>query len=227
MKKFSVKPHPFLNAFWTKMIMFKRTLNLDSIKVWPKLIGLRVGLMVGLILFMVGLIIIGVDMFGTWRSQQTSAAQDPNALVSGNVDGEPTISGEPVRIILPSLDIDLKVIPGYYYPKSQSWTLTRDYAQFAEISTKPNDKKGMTFIYGHYRRGVFIALPKIKPGAVAIVKTQNGHTFTYIFRASTVLDPTDTSVFKYQGKPILVLQTCTGVHFQNRQLFVFDLEQAR
>jgi LPXTG-site transpeptidase (sortase) family protein len=192
-----------------------------------KLAGLRVGLTVGLIFFIAGLIIIGADLFGTWRSQQTNAASQnaSDAFASGNVNGSPTISGVPVRIIVPSLDIDLKVIPGYYYPATKSWTLTRDSAQFAVVSAMPNDKKGLTFIYGHYRRGVFIQLPKIQVGATAIIKTENKHTFEYTFRASTVLAPDDTSVFKYQGKPILVLQTCTGVHFQNRQLFVFDLRQ--
>ena len=91
------------------------------------------------------------------------------------------------------------------------------------MTRKPNDKSGMTFIYAHYRKGVFYKLPKIKEGETAKVVTENGYTFTYRFRASSVVPPQDTSIFDYKGKPILILQTCTGVKFENRQLFVFDL----
>jgi hypothetical protein len=37
--------------------------------------------------------------------------------------------------------------------------------------------------------------------------------------------PTDATLFEYKGKPILTIQTCSGVWYQNRQLFTFDLER--
>ena len=191
-----------------------------------KLRTLRAALAFSAVLIIFGLALVSFQIFSTWRAQQTSAAIQPIGNILKNntiVDDQPYISGTPVQITLPSVNIDLKVIPGYYYPKSNSWTLTTNNAQWGVITKLANDKSGMTFIYAHYRKGVFLKLPKIKPGEVALVKTEKGHTFTYTFRSSTVTSPTDTSIFAYQGKPILVLQTCTGAWYQNRQLFVFDL----
>ena len=191
-----------------------------------KLRTLRAALAFSAVLIIFGLALVSFQIFSTWRAQQTSAAIQPIGNILKNntiVDDQPYISGTPVQITLPSVNIDLKVIPGYYYPKSNSWTLTTNNAQWGVMTKLANDKSGMTFIYAHYRKGVFLKLPKIKPGEVALVKTEKGHTFTYTFRSSTVTSPTDTSIFAYQGKPILVLQTCTGAWYQNRQLFVFDL----
>lgn len=137
-----------------------------------------------------------------------------------------SLSGTPVQIQIPSLKINLKVVPGYYYPATKSWSLSPDNAQYGIVTPMPNDKAGSTFIYAHALKGVFADLPNVKPGDVAIVTTDNHHTFTYVFRSSKNTSPGDTSLFNYKGKPILVLQTCSGLWYQNRQLFTFDLSKA-
>lgn len=191
-----------------------------------RLANLRLALAFGVVLVIFGLALFGLQMFNIWRSQQTSAASQPigEVLNGPSVDDDQAyISGIPVHVTVPTVNIDLEVIRGYYYPKSNSWTLTLDKAQWGEMTRPANDKSGVTFIYAHYRKGVFLNLPKIKPGEIAQIKTDKGHTFTYRFRTSSVVPPQDTALFNYQGKPILILQTCTGVRFENRQLFVFDL----
>jgi len=191
-----------------------------------RLVNLRTALAFGAILVLLGLFLLGFQLFNIWRAQQTTAALQPIGTVLNNSSGDDDpayISDNPLQIIVPSVGIDLKVIPGYYDQKTNSWTLTLDKSQWAVMTRKPNDKSGMTFIYAHYRKGVFYKLPKIKEGETAKVVTENGYSFTYRFRASSVVPPQDTSIFDYKGKPILILQTCTGVKFENRQLFVFDL----
>jgi len=188
--------------------------------------GLRASLLAGFCLLFIGLALFAYQMISTWQDQQTSAGTVPlsEALKSSAVeDGAPYISGTPVHVEVPSVGISLPVIPGGYNPKNNSWTLTLDKAQWGNMTQPANDKHGMTFIYAHYRKGVFLKLPKVKQEEVAQVKTDKGHTFTYVFRSASVTTPTDTSIFAYSGKPILVLQTCTGAKFENRQLFVFDL----
>jgi sortase (surface protein transpeptidase) len=135
------------------------------------------------------------------------------------------IAGKPVRIQLPSLKLDLAVIDGYYNTKAKTWTLTNDKVQYATITPLANNQGGNTFIYGHNRRGVFATLSHIKAGEKAIITTDNGHVFTYVFRSSLETDPYDASLFTYRGAPILTLQTCSGLWYQNRQLFTFDLEK--
>ncbi len=183
----------------------------------------------GLSFVIIGLIIAGASLFGVWWNQRSAEKPKPFSQVVDNRqpkdDGTPLIKGTPVHITIPSVSIDLKVIPGYYYPKTQSWTLSLNDAQYAVMTAKPNNKAGDTFIYAHYRLNVFYTLPHVKNGDQAIITTDNGHTFTYTFDSSTITTPDNTGLFNYKGKPILILQTCTGVHFQNRQLFVFNLSQ--
>jgi LPXTG-site transpeptidase (sortase) family protein len=131
-------------------------------------------------------------------------------------------TGEAVSLTVPSVGIKSPVIDGAFNAKSGQWTLTLDKVQFATMTQHPNDKQGLTFMYGHNRREVFNRLPAIQPGAVAEIKTSNGLTFRYRFVSSKVTKPNDVSIFSYDGKPILVLQTCTGLFYQNRQLFTFE-----
>jgi LPXTG-site transpeptidase (sortase) family protein len=151
-----------------------------------------------------------------------------SALVSNPVPTPQVnkIQGNPVRLIIPSLDLDLKIVPGYYNQQTQEWTLSWDKVQFATITEQPNNISGNTFIYGHESKGVFITLHNIKDGDLAIVKTDNGHTFYYKLSSQYVTNPLDDSVFDYTGKPILTLQTCSGLLFQYRQMFMFDLVRA-
>lgn len=135
----------------------------------------------------------------------------------------PLITGTPVHLAVPDVNIDLDVVQGHYYPSTNSWTLTLNDAQWGTMTAKPNNKSGLTYIYGHYRVHVFYTLPHIKAGDQALVRTDNGHTFTYTYTNNVVVSPSDTSIFKYEGKPVLVLQTCTGAWYQYRQLFVFNL----
>jgi LPXTG-site transpeptidase (sortase) family protein len=134
------------------------------------------------------------------------------------------VTGVPARITIPSLNIDLQVIPGVYNARSGQWTLTLDKAQFAEPSVQPNNETGNTLIYGHYRPEVFAYLHLIKPGSQAMITTNNGYTFTYTFQSSVAFDPTDTSIFTYRGAPRLTIQTCSGAFMQNRQLYYFQYD---
>jgi LPXTG-site transpeptidase (sortase) family protein len=186
-------------------------------------------LIAGSTLLITGLALLGFFWLNTYLSQRSNVKPVPASQVFRNNgslnDGKPVISGTPVHIYIPSVSIDLNVIPGHYYPQYNSWTLTNSNAQWGDMTAPANDHSGDTFIYAHALNGVFGSLPKVKPGDQAVVRTDNGHTFTYQFSASTVTSPTDTGLFKYQGKPILILQTCTGSWYQNRQLFVFNLSK--
>lgn len=199
-------------------------------KFYNKIKTLKAGLLVGVILIAVGAVLGGYTLLFDTHGESNSAAKasPAQAFKSNKVieQGNPDISGVPVRLTISSVGIDLKVIPGYYNRANNSWTLSLNDAQYGTMTSPANNKQGLTFIYAHYRKGVFLNLPKVQPGTEAVVTTSNGHTFTYTFRQSVVTKPTDTSLFSYQGKPILVLQTCSGAWYQNRQLFTFDLNRA-
>ena len=134
------------------------------------------------------------------------------------------VTGHPVAISIASLNMNLQIIDGTYDKRSGQWTLTLDKAQFALPSVPPNNQAGNTLIYGHYRPQVFAYLHLIKPGAQAVVTTANGYNFTYVFQRSEALDPTDTSIFLYQGPPRLTIQTCSGAFMQHRQMDYFQYQ---
>lgn len=162
------------------------------------------------------------------RSRETSRVAAPSITNAAKpaVASPTAVTGDPVRLQIPSLKMDLSIIPGYYNAKTQQWTLTTDKVQYATLTPKPNNENGNTFLYGHYRSEVFARLHTIKPQSEAIITTANGHTFTYKLNGVKVVNPEESAeVLDYQGKPILTIQTCTGLFFQNRQLFIFDLEK--
>ena len=138
------------------------------------------------------------------RTETVSAASAPKLK---------QIAGPPSRIIVPRLNIDLPVIRGTYDRTNDSWTLTDTKAQFAGMTSLPNNIDGNTFIYGHNTDPVFAKLAGLKKGDIAHVKTYNGLTFTYVFGGKQFVPPNDTSILKDtpDTRPILTLMTCEGV----------------
>lgn len=152
--------------------------------------------------------------------QANSGSAVPNSSSSDNANKS---TGNPIRIQIDSVDIDVPIIQGYYNRENQKWTLSKDNAQFAVMTAKPNTAGGNTFIYGHNRSSVFARLLKIKPQSIVYVTTDNNQRFSYKLSRSFTTNPNDSSFLYYKGSPILTLQTCSGANFQNRTIFVFDL----
>ncbi|HET6924856.1 MAG TPA: sortase [Candidatus Saccharimonadales bacterium] len=171
------------------------------------------------------LVAVGLGLFWLRDNNAFSHAQ-PAAPVANSTWQAPkaAISGNPVRLQIPSLGMDLPIINGTYSKTTRTWTLTTNKVQYAVNTALPNDTTGDTFLYGHYRPEVFARLHLIKPGATVTVTTDNGHIFTYTYTGYKVIDPSDTSIFQYQGKPELTIQTCTGLFFEHRQLFHFNYD---
>ena len=131
--------------------------------------------------------------------------------------------GIPIRVAVPSLNIDLPVAVGSYNPDDGSWTVDATQAYFADASMPINNSNGTTLIYGHAQSTVFETLPQIQPDAEAIVTTDTGYAFHYRYTSVQEVPPTDTSVFNATGAPKLVLQTCIGAYSELRALFSFTL----
>ncbi len=134
------------------------------------------------------------------------------------------MAGLPVRVVLPDVGIELPIDPGYFDSSSNSWTLSGYRAQYAMITTLPNNHDGNTFIYGHNNKYVFGHIKTIQPGQKAVVYTENNYTFTYSFVSTVGVGPDDTSVFDYTGPPILTIQTCSGNWNEIRQMYVFKFQ---
>lgn len=182
--------------------------------------------LVSLSLILIGLIgVLPISYF--WVNNKIAVAQNSGTVPFQAAVLKPSpdlITGKPVELLIPSLKMDLKVIDGAYNAKTGGWTLTLDKAQFALPSVQPNNEGGNTLIYGHYRPEVFAYLHLIKSGAQAFIMTDNGYTFTYTYTNTKAYDPSDTSIFAYQGAPRLTIQTCSGTFMQNRQMYYFNYD---
>src|SRR5438105_14860734 len=119
-----------------------------SIKSYRKIRHLRLSVLAGLLLVVIGLILFGVSLITARLDERSVSAAQPfsQTLKSANPANNPgpTISGTPIHISVPSVGIDVKVIPGYYYPKSDSWTLSSTNAQYAVMTEPANNKSGLT-----------------------------------------------------------------------------------
>jgi sortase (surface protein transpeptidase) len=137
------------------------------------------------------------------------------------------ISGQPVRVVMPTSAIDIPLDPGYYNPNSETWTLSGYRAQFDMNSSLANNIGGDSFIYGHNNDFVFGSLRHNTPqtGAIAYIYTSNGHIFQYSFSQVYSIGPTDTSVLFNSGPPTLTIQTCTGSLNEWRTMYVFNFDK--
>lgn len=137
-----------------------------------------------------------------------------------------TVSGKPISILVPRLGIELPVIDGSYNKAADAWTLTDDKAQFATITDRPNDTGGNTFIYGHNTDRVFGRLVGLTEGDIVQVKTDNNHTFSYVYSGQQIVQPTNTSVLADKpAAPRLTLMTCEGWLSQTRRIMYFDFKE--
>jgi LPXTG-site transpeptidase (sortase) family protein len=185
---------------------------------------LRFYFFIGLFFVLAGLLLASPRIVQHWQQKNSQPVFTAPSSQSANNLKRATVSGVPAHIDVPATGISVDVQPGYYNKSSQTWTLSLNKAQYATITPEANDGNGNTFIYGHNRPEVFFKLLKAQPGDEAIVTTTNHHKFVYKMTSRHDTKPSDDSLFRYQGPPILTLQTCSGFWYQNRSLFVFKLE---
>lgn len=155
---------------------------------------------------------------------------DSNHAVTVPVTHKPlqkqTLSGRPIKLTIPSLNMMLPVEDGYYNEADATWTLSGNRAHFAMPTMLANNQEGNTLIYGHNNKYVFGPLKKLKPGTDVEIQTDNGNIFYYTYDSTKVVAPDDVSIFTYEGPPILTLQTCTGNWHELRTFSTFTLTRA-
>lgn len=137
-----------------------------------------------------------------------------------------TISGQPVKLTVTRLGIELEIKDGTYNKETDEWTLSEDTAYFATMTKQPNDASGNTFVYGHNTEAVLAPLRDLVPGDIVTIATSNGHIFSYEYTHDTVVPPNLTDVLRDDPKtPRLTIMTCDGIWSQGRRLMYFDFKE--
>lgn len=142
-----------------------------------------------------------------------------DAFLRGAASPEPVRTPLPVRLSIPSINVDAAV---QYVGLTSDGAMDtpQDPADVAwfEQGTAPG-QVGSAVIAGHYGRrnntaSVFDNLHKLRPGDTVYVQDDSGASVSFVVRTSRRYDPTADArdVFVSQdGKPHLNLVTCEGV----------------
>jgi LPXTG-site transpeptidase (sortase) family protein len=176
---------------------------------------------------LLGLYLFNPSLFST-PVVQSHPALENTPTEPATVEPQRVITmGKPVRLLVPKIALDIRVMEGHYNETDGSWTLRdgRIETYFAMPSALANDLGGNTIIYGHSNKHVFSPLVRLVPGDMVEVHTDNGHVFRYVFADKLEVEPDDASIFTLEGPPQLILQTCTGNWYERRGLHRFTLAE--
>lgn len=121
-------------------------------------------------------------------------------------------TNDPVRILIPKSDIDLKVIDAKIV--NDYWELSENTASYGLGSGHPGEKNN-TVIFAHARVGLFYNLKDVKTGDIIYVFTQN-KWYRYKVNKITAVYPNQTEVIKPTKTQVLTLYTCTGFYDEKR-----------
>lgn len=130
------------------------------------------------------------------------------------------IQNDPVRILIPKVGIDLKVVNAQIV--NGYWELSEDTASYGLGSGKPG-AKGNTVIFAHARDGLFYNLKEIKQDDVIYVFTKN-NWFRYKVNKITQVFPNQKEVIEPTKNEVLTLYTCTGF-LDEKRLIVTAIPQ--
>jgi LPXTG-site transpeptidase (sortase) family protein len=165
-----------------------------------------------------------------WNSHRVRvAAAQARAQLAAYQAAHPTVQGQPNRIVVPSLSLDLPIVKGAYDPATKQWTVSDTQANWAPNTAETNNKNGQTLIYGHNSWSVFAGLVNgLKPGATVYVYTANNHIFQYSYDSAQTVSPHDAQGLFDSMKTGtgLKLITCELTDFSWRHVMSLKLVRA-
>lgn len=147
---------------------------------------------------------------------------------SGPIVEKIIVDGDPVRLKLDRLNINLETKNGYYDNKSDTWTLSNGITYFAVMTRRPNNQDGSTFIYGHNQDDTLARLSDLIIGDLVDITTSNGYVFSYRYKNDEYVIPSYIKILDYKPTtPVLVVSMCEGIFSQTRRLMYFDFVEVR
>jgi sortase A len=119
----------------------------------------------------------------------------------------------PIEVIIPSIQIDLKVEPGQI--KGGVWQISSSGATFLNTSTPPGES-GNTVIYGHNKKAIFGNLPYLSVGQKISLKTQSGKIYNYEVVEKFFVGPDRVDLVSPSDHEELTIYTCWGLFDSQR-----------
>lgn len=119
----------------------------------------------------------------------------------------------PVEIIIPSIQIDLKVDPGQI--KDGVWQISESSATFLDTSAVPGSG-GNTVIYGHNKKVIFGNLPFLSMGQKITIKTKSGKIYNYRADQKYFVGADRVDLVSPSSSEELTVYTCYGLFDSER-----------
>lgn len=132
----------------------------------------------------------------------------PHRLSFNNFHPTPKVSKTQhrSRIMIPSLNIDLEIIPSKI--TNNTWQAT---SGVSHLSSSPiPGEKGNSILYGHNWTNLLGNLTKIKPGDEINITFNNKGKKTFIVEYVSVVGPNDTQILANTNDNRITLYTCAG-----------------
>lgn len=163
---------------------------------------------IGLLFLTLAFVII---YFPSFLPKQPINNNNPIKINSALLSSKDT-SNDPMRILIPKADIDLrvidaKIVDGY-------WELSDNTASYGLGSGHPG-QKGNTVIFAHARQGLFYNLKDVAINDTIYVFTKN-KWYRYKVNKITAVYPNQTEIIKPTKTEVLTLYTCTGFADEKR-----------
>jgi LPXTG-site transpeptidase (sortase) family protein len=197
----------------------KKPQNLPvSVKILPLYLGLAV--------------LFSVPVFQYLKHQRVMAQTmtSINTKLLAAPASEPTqapISAQPIRIVIPTISLDLKIVDGSYNQRTKQWSVAERAVNHVPQSAPANNQAGTTILYGHNFAWVLGKTKNLVPGDKIYLYGEDGSLFEYSYRESQTVKPTDVGLFEQSSeKPEALLMTCDGQWAQVRRAMYFDLVRA-
>lgn len=121
----------------------------------------------------------------------------------------------PVRITIPSLNIDNGIYPARI--DNGKWEATKEGVSYLSSSPVPGSA-GNSILYGHNFQSILGNLTKIKPGDKIEILMSDGEKKIFKVKFTSVVDPDQTHILSQTADNRITLYTCTG--FLDSQRFV-------
>ena len=160
-----------------------------------------------LVVILLGILVFSFGIFNYYRVRILSFNSVPKSSIQINQNDLP------VEVIIPSIQIDLKVDPAEI--KNGVWQISQNNATFLLNSSAPKGD-GNTVIYGHNKKSIFGNLPYLSIGQKISVKTNDGSIYNYEVTEKYFVSPDRVDLVSQSNKKELTLYTCWGIFDQQR-----------
>lgn len=161
----------------------------------------------GFCLIVLGLSCLSVSGFLIWQRQTPQRLAFKLSELKTVTTHSSTVDITPVVLSIPSLDIELPIIPTTL--KDGNWQATGEGVSYL-ITSPPPGETGNSIMYGHNWPNLLGSLTRVKPGEIIRIDYSDGSARIFEVEFTSIVTPNQTHILNQTQDKRLTLYTCTG-----------------